>query len=117
MKKYFKKHLNKSAFTLIELIIVIAILAILAAIAIPAYAQYKEHAEKAANEANAKIVYDAAQVSNVSSDAGDDDGSEWATFVDDAHEPAGVSLSGAFSTNDLTVTVGSGDTQGTFPPA
>jgi type IV pilus assembly protein PilA len=90
MINFFRKKLNKKGFTLIELIVVIAILGILAAIAIPAYSQYKTNATKAANEAAAKIVYDAAMISEATNEDG---GAAWKDFVDDANEPSNVTLS------------------------
>lgn len=117
MYQFFHKKLNKKGFTLIELIVVIAILGILAAIAIPAYSSYKTNAQIAANEAAAKIVYDAAMISEATND---DNGAGWANLVDPTNRPAAadVTLNGNAGDAGFSVTIDDGDaTEATYPAA
>lgn len=94
---------------------VIAILALLALIAIPAYTQYKKNAAISACESSAKVVYDAALVSDATATGGDDDGSGWTAYAKIGTgltaTPSGSIKSGTFK---VTVTDGDGNS-GQFP--
>jgi len=110
------KKNNKKGFTLAELLIVVAIIAILVAIAIPVFSAQLEKSKIATDKANIRAWYGevvAKYLSDPDVAANDNPSCD----VDCKAAGGSVSTTGAFSTEDFTVTYTNTKGDGMILPA